>query len=98
MEEEQVQVKLQVYADFVKTKRALKRFNKLLALKQKKHAELSERYGMYEKMDAEAKEKCVENEKENVLQGVKQVEKEIARCLRNIRNKEKKAQQLTEQL
>ena len=94
MEQEQVQVKLQVYADILKAKRGLKCFEKVLEKKKGQFEELSATYGLYEKMDALAKEQCVEKEKENVLKQVKQLQKEIVRCERKIVEKQQKAEDL----
>ena len=98
MEQERVQGKLQVYEGYLKTKRSLKRFERILVKKENDHEKLSETYGLYEKMDAEAKERCVEKEKENVLKQVKQLEKEIKRCQRKIKEKQDKACDLSLQL
>ena len=98
MEQERVHGKLQVYADYLKTKRSLKRFEKVLGKKESDHEKLSETYGLYEKMDAETKERCVEKEKENVLKQVKQLQKEIIRCQRKIKEKQDKACDLSLQL
>ena len=96
MEQERVQGKLQVYEGYLKTKRSLKRFERILVKKENDHEKLSETYGLYEKMDAEAKERCVE--KENVLRQVKQLQKEITRFQRKIKEKQEKACDLSLQL
>lgn len=87
MEQEQVQAKLQMYANMLKAKRGLKRFQKVLERKTKEFQELMDTYVLCDKMDAVAKEQCVEKEKENTWKKVKQLEKEIVRCERKIAEK-----------